>query len=206
MSWGYSSAGRALASHVRGQEFESPYLHHGQRPERISQFTLVGCDIYCCPKENIHFGNICYVAVDSAIHNPLGKPSGFLSRSIPTPLPQKSRLPREKTFTRSSLGFFSFACLPTFCGRAPSARFVARRSLNSAGYSTSRWTSRQSSLLFPTKARFLRSLPPLRGPIFRAARFASKRSMLGTGNDPSGYRNSHEWVAIFLCSSQRLCQ
>ena len=25
---GYSSAGRALASHVRGQGFESPYLHH----------------------------------------------------------------------------------------------------------------------------------------------------------------------------------
>ena len=49
--------------------------------------------------------------------------------------------------------------------------------------STSRWTSRQSSrpnlggifaapssLLFPAKARSLRSLPPLRGPIFRAIR------------------------------------
>ena len=27
-AWGCSSAGRALASHVRGQEFESPHLHH----------------------------------------------------------------------------------------------------------------------------------------------------------------------------------
>ena len=71
---------------------------------------------------------------------------------------------------------------------------------------TSRWTSRQSSrpnlggifaapssLLFPTKARSLRSLPPLWGPIFRAARFASKRSMLGTSQQttlhttPSAY-------------------
>ena len=26
--WGYSSVGRALASHVRGPGFESPYLHH----------------------------------------------------------------------------------------------------------------------------------------------------------------------------------
>ena len=25
--WGYSSVGRALASHVRGQRFESAYLH-----------------------------------------------------------------------------------------------------------------------------------------------------------------------------------
>ena len=28
--WGCSSAGRALASHVRGQEFESPHLHQVQ--------------------------------------------------------------------------------------------------------------------------------------------------------------------------------
>ena len=27
-TWGYSSAGRALAWHARGQEFEPPYLHH----------------------------------------------------------------------------------------------------------------------------------------------------------------------------------
>ena len=25
--WGYSSVGRAVASHVTGQGFESPYLH-----------------------------------------------------------------------------------------------------------------------------------------------------------------------------------
>ena len=29
--WGYSSVGRALASHVRGQRFESAYLHHLRR-------------------------------------------------------------------------------------------------------------------------------------------------------------------------------
>ena len=27
-TWGYSSAGRALAWHARGQEFDPPYLHH----------------------------------------------------------------------------------------------------------------------------------------------------------------------------------
>ena len=39
-----------------------------------------------------------------------------------------------------------------------------------------------SSLLFPTKARSLRSLPPLRDPIFQAARFASKKAILGTSH------------------------
>ena len=34
--WGCSSAGRALASHVRGQEFESPHLHH-VRPNEKTQ-------------------------------------------------------------------------------------------------------------------------------------------------------------------------
>ena len=28
---GYSSVGRAPALHAGGQEFESPYLHHGKR-------------------------------------------------------------------------------------------------------------------------------------------------------------------------------
>ena len=31
-AWGYSSVGRALASHVRGQGFDSPYLHHSALP------------------------------------------------------------------------------------------------------------------------------------------------------------------------------
>ena len=47
-SWGCGSVGRALASHVRGQGFESPHLHHnviirtadvrgnGKAPQRIN--------------------------------------------------------------------------------------------------------------------------------------------------------------------------
>ena len=34
--WGYSSAGRALAWHARGQRFDPAYLHHTRRRERIS--------------------------------------------------------------------------------------------------------------------------------------------------------------------------
>ena len=30
-AWGYSSVGRALASHVRGQGFDSPYLHQDSK-------------------------------------------------------------------------------------------------------------------------------------------------------------------------------
>ena len=65
--------------------------------------------------------------MDFAIHNPLGKPSGFLNRSIPTPLPQKVTAAQRKNIHSFLPRFFSFACLPTFCGRAPSARFVARK-------------------------------------------------------------------------------
>ena len=84
-----------------------------------------GLRYFRCPKENIHFGNICHVAVDSAIHNPLGKPSGFLNRSITAPLPQKvtAALP-EKKHSLVPPSVFSPSFLPTFCGRAPSARFV----------------------------------------------------------------------------------
>ena len=32
--WGYSSAGRALASHVRGLGFDSPYLHQIRKPHK----------------------------------------------------------------------------------------------------------------------------------------------------------------------------
>lgn len=56
----------------------------------------------------------------------------------------------------------------------PASKYPYRMTL-----STSQRTSRQSSLLFPTKARSLRSLTPLRSPIFQASRFVSKRSMLG---------------------------
>ena len=46
-------------------------------------------------------------------------------RLVAVPSPQKATavLP-EKKFARPSLGFFSFACLSTFCGYAASARFV----------------------------------------------------------------------------------
>src|SRR5271166_6125778 len=40
--WGCSSAGRALASHVRGQGFESPHLHHwNPRPVRDRGFSIL---------------------------------------------------------------------------------------------------------------------------------------------------------------------
>ena len=40
--WGYSSVGRALGSHSRGQGFESPYLHHKRRSEScgVTQFHI----------------------------------------------------------------------------------------------------------------------------------------------------------------------
>lgn len=48
--------------------------------------------------------------------------------------------------------------------------FISRKQISIPQDSTtSRWTSRQSSFLFPTKARSLRSLSPLRGSIFWAA-------------------------------------
>ena len=62
---------------------------------------------FCCPKENIHFGNICHVAESTA------------------PLPQKvtAALP-EKKHSLVPPSVFSPSFLPTFCGRVPSARFV----------------------------------------------------------------------------------
>ena len=44
---GYSSAGRALASHVRGQGFESPYLH--QQRDRMTGFLPVILAPYFAP-------------------------------------------------------------------------------------------------------------------------------------------------------------
>ena len=35
-TWGYSSVGRALASHVRGQGFDSPYLHQKKPKSNLS--------------------------------------------------------------------------------------------------------------------------------------------------------------------------
>ena len=40
-TWGYSSVGRALASHVRGQGFDSPYLHHLPKDPNIRVFFLL---------------------------------------------------------------------------------------------------------------------------------------------------------------------
>ena len=39
-TWGYSSVGRALASHVRGQGFDSPYLHHLPKDPIVRVFFL----------------------------------------------------------------------------------------------------------------------------------------------------------------------
>ena len=39
-AWGYSSVGRALASHVRGQGFDSPYLHHTQTKSNLTLFAF----------------------------------------------------------------------------------------------------------------------------------------------------------------------
>ena len=39
-TWGYSSVGRALASHVRGQGFDSPYLHHLPKDPNIRVFSF----------------------------------------------------------------------------------------------------------------------------------------------------------------------
>ena len=39
-AWGYSSVGRALASHVRGQGFDSPYLHHLPKDPIVRVFFL----------------------------------------------------------------------------------------------------------------------------------------------------------------------
>ena len=102
---------------------------------------------FCCPKENIHFGNICHVVVDSAIHNPLGKPRGFLNRSITAPLPQKvmAALPEKKhSLVLPSVFSPSLAC-QLFVGARLRRVLSQARSSNSAGYSTSRWTTRQLS-------------------------------------------------------------
>ena len=40
-TWGYSSVGRALASHVRGQGFDSPYLHHLPKDPNIRVFFFL---------------------------------------------------------------------------------------------------------------------------------------------------------------------
>ena len=68
---------------------------------------------FCCPKENIHFGNICYVAVDSAIHNPLGLLSGFSNRFITAP--HIAKKPGDAPAIR---------CLPLFRDSAPLARVI----------------------------------------------------------------------------------
>ena len=40
-TWGYSSVGRALASHVRGQGFDSPYLHQSKPKTNHCQVKVV---------------------------------------------------------------------------------------------------------------------------------------------------------------------
>src|SRR4051812_9104682 len=42
LAWGYSSAGRALAWHARGQRFDPAYLHHTNRavPQSLSSRGL----------------------------------------------------------------------------------------------------------------------------------------------------------------------
>ena len=58
-AWGYSSVGRALASHVRGQGFDSPYLHHPPKTRQVRVFFLL-CDRWCicagrrCRKGGVH--------------------------------------------------------------------------------------------------------------------------------------------------------
>ena len=83
---------------------------------------------FCCPKENIHFGNICHVAESTA------------------PLPQKvtAALP-EKKHSLVLPSVFSPSFLPTFAGARLRRVLLKARSSNLAGYSTSRWTTRQLS-------------------------------------------------------------
>ena len=46
--WGYSSVGRALEWHSRGQGFDSPYLHHA-RPSRTYLFRTKSFGwVFCC--------------------------------------------------------------------------------------------------------------------------------------------------------------
>ena len=53
-TWGYSSVGRALASHVRGQGFDSPYLHHA-RPSRTYLFRTKSFGwAFCCLIKGFH--------------------------------------------------------------------------------------------------------------------------------------------------------
>ena len=85
--------------------------------------------------------------VDSAIHNPLGKPSGFLNRSITAHLPQKvtAALPEKKhSLVLPSVFSPSLAC-QLFAGMRFRRVLSQARSSNLAGYSTSRWTTRQLS-------------------------------------------------------------
>ena len=44
--WGYSSVGRALEWHSRGQGFDSPYLHHLPKTRQVRVFFLL-CDRRC---------------------------------------------------------------------------------------------------------------------------------------------------------------
>ena len=52
--WGYSSVGRALEWHSRGQGFDSPYLHHA-RPSRTYLFQTKSFGwAFCCLIRGFH--------------------------------------------------------------------------------------------------------------------------------------------------------
>ncbi len=62
--WGYSSVGRALEWHSRGQGFESPYLHHvipcNLIVTRIFYFFDISSFIKAARKSITYFLNITY--------------------------------------------------------------------------------------------------------------------------------------------------
>lgn len=51
--WGYSSAGRALAWHARGQRFDPAYLHHFLRPDLSGTFYNIPQILrkHCCAQK-----------------------------------------------------------------------------------------------------------------------------------------------------------
>lgn len=103
-------------------------MRHGQRPERISQFTLVGCDIFVARKK------ISISAISATSRNP------------PLLFHKKLRLRSQRKNIRSFLPrFFLLRSCQLFAGARLRRVLLKARSSNLAGYSTLRWTSRQLS-------------------------------------------------------------
>ena len=115
--WGYSSAGRALEWHSRGQRFDPAYLH--QESSEICGFRNFFC-IFCVTLENsekvVH--NACIIAYFGGCQNEGQKPR-FLHNFWPLKIFLFYSQAASVKFVRHRLTNYARRRLQSFCRKNP---------------------------------------------------------------------------------------